>query len=1256
MNAKLKHLLYRADQLVSAGRKKEAIEIWKEAGSLNPNDYHAWLNLMFSAEGPESLEACKHILRTTPNNETFHLYREFAERSLLDAGLTVPREYDLPNAGDLSFRERVSFEVIVGGERTLVVAENDAGIPIEDLKQTIANFVGARTWIDALLILEQHPELRSNLADVLLQWQARCQDDEGVRQIYLTNLELLRRCAREGDTVAIANVMRIRPAEVAELVRATKELQPTLMMLVESNNDTDKRRLLEANPELYRDPACELLLAFTKKNQSGQDAHELLERHLWLLFRCRRFGVDYAFAGSRQDPEVSQLLSELGAARKKRDIDAVGGIIDRLSSVAHPQDGRFKGAVGLARLLRYELTETQEDLMTARDLLREAATYPDDELRFVFRAQLAIALQYHFEATLCAADLDEALSTLQNLQIEVPRGSNEHGSLSNNFASLLLRRFEVSGRTDDVETAVANYRKALETALHGSEAWAIRSSNLGFALLRRYDALGGADDLDASIRAQRDAIASRSDNSHLANAYTILGSALVKRFRLLGDAGDLEEAIRCHRSALTLTRTSGERALVHGNLSWALQAKYLAEPSPALLDESIAEVEQALNFGGRNQILEGTWLENLGRALLLRGRRVDLDRAISIFTGAAGYREVGSSSWGDNQGNLGQAYLLRAAISNEPTDLESAVNAFSAALSALTPEIAPESVLELAPRYARLLGRFEAWATAAEVVMLVVQSAENLYQSQLSGAGRGAWLDRAKGLHALAAFALAKVGRLEEAVLALEGGRARQLGDALEVDRAKLAGLLDAGHTDLFERYQRAAEQSLRIASIERTSGTCQGLDEISRTARRELDDVTAEIRAIRGFESFLTQPTMQRLSNALGQSCLAYIGATDFGGLVLLLGAGVEAVQVIWAPGLTSKDVAGRVSGWKKASDAWRADPSAEQARSTWLAMLDEVTRWLWDEAVLGDIVTAATARNAASLVLVPTGVLGLLPLHAAWTEDSGTPTGRRYVLDAVATQYVPSGRTFEVAQNLAAEAAGETRRALIVQEPAPVGAAPLPGAELEANTLAGLIPGATIFQGSRATRDEVLGSLYDHSVHHFCCHAFADLVEPLAGGLLMSGDVVLTLRDVLSARLHRCRIVVLSACETGVIGGKLPDEALSLAAGFLQAGAAGIVSSLWVVHDLASALLMVRFYELWIHERAEPLSAFCRAQIWLRDTTNTEKVEWCKGWLAEFGGRAGPLSEAADRAYKFFRRRPPQQREFASPHYWGAFSYTGK
>jgi CHAT domain-containing protein len=70
------------------------------------------------------------------------------------------------------------------------------------------------------------------------------------------------------------------------------------------------------------------------------------------------------------------------------------------------------------------------------------------------------------------------------------------------------------------------------------------------------------------------------------------------------------------------------------------------------------------------------------------------------------------------------------------------------------------------------------------------------------------------------------------------------------------------------------------------------------------------------------------------------------------------------------------------------------------------------------------------------------------------------------------------------------------------------------------------------------------------------------------------LFVNDLYGLRL-RAELVVLSACETGVGTVYKGEGVISLARGFLYAGAGSIITTLWSINDQANSLLMEQFYE---------------------------------------------------------------------------------
>jgi CHAT domain-containing protein len=75
---------------------------------------------------------------------------------------------------------------------------------------------------------------------------------------------------------------------------------------------------------------------------------------------------------------------------------------------------------------------------------------------------------------------------------------------------------------------------------------------------------------------------------------------------------------------------------------------------------------------------------------------------------------------------------------------------------------------------------------------------------------------------------------------------------------------------------------------------------------------------------------------------------------------------------------------------------------------------------------------------------------------------------------------------------------------------------------------------------------------------------------------------------------LVVLSACETGLVGfGGKSDEFIGLPGGFIRAGAKNVVSSLWVVDDETTSLLMQKFYNYIIKQGFSHARALREAQL---------------------------------------------------------------
>jgi CHAT domain-containing protein len=140
-------------------------------------------------------------------------------------------------------------------------------------------------------------------------------------------------------------------------------------------------------------------------------------------------------------------------------------------------------------------------------------------------------------------------------------------------------------------------------------------------------------------------------------------------------------------------------------------------------------------------------------------------------------------------------------------------------------------------------------------------------------------------------------------------------------------------------------------------------------------------------------------------------------------------------------------------------------------------------------------------------------------------------------------------------------------------VGGAHLPhvAAELEAVRDA-CGEGTRVLADAAATVAALRESVPGADLVHLACHGEFRADNPYFSQLTLA-DGPLTLRDATTLPLADT-LVTLSACETGVnlVGGG--DEVIGLVRGFLLAGAAGVVSTLWTVDDQTTASLMTTFY----------------------------------------------------------------------------------
>lgn len=769
------------------------------------------------------------------------------------------------------------------------------------------------------------------------------------------------------------------------------------------------------------------------------------------------------------------------------------------------------------------------------------------------------------------------------------------------LSAVLSSRYDVNGSLDDLSRAIALVRECRTNpdpvALPaGDDAL---SNSLGSLLRRRYMRTGNIADLDEAIHLLSSGLRRRGrpDPARLTN----LGNALLDRFVMQRDTKDLSRAIDLQLKAVKAT-DPGDWYLAsrHNNAGNALSTAWRINGEPRLWDLAIEHRRSAIRLTADNAPERPSREYNLGMLLQYRceadGGDDLIEEAVTAYRDAVRHGFDTSLEW----------------------------------------------ALDAARHWAEWAVARGSWAEAAVAYSNAFGALQRLFAVQLLREDKSTWLAAAQGLPAEAGYALFRADRLEDAVTTLEAGRSMLLSEVLERDRADLARLSELGHSALVQRY-RAANTALDEA-------TRRGAEPAElRVLRTTIDEVVKDIRAVPTYEQFRLPPDIKQVrASVTPGTVIVYIAAATLGGVALAVDpeGGVRAVELP----LARSDVVARrvqslmgVRGW----DGHRGRRDGT---------LDAVLRWAWSAVVESVLEIAGSAEH---IVLVPSGMLGMLPLHAAWTSTNDRPDVRRYLLNERTVSYTPNARALAATAQVAART--PAARLVVVADPQPTARKPIGYASVEAAWATRWFSDSTILTGTDVTRDAVIASMSASSVHHFICHGLAQSEQPLDSALILGGDETLTLRDIMSLRLWRAdeashtqqtagvRLAILSACDTDRPGTKLPDEVIGLPSGLIEAGVAGVVATQWEIRSESASLLMARFYQLWCQEGLAPAAALRAAQCWMRDTTNSVKArDLSLAMTSEDGVDTRTL-------VRTLRLRDPDERAYVHPTDWAALSYHG-
>jgi len=582
--------------------------------------------------------------------------------------------------------------------------------------------------------------------------------------------------------------------------------------------------------------------------------------------------------------------------------------------------------------------------------------------------------------------------------------------------------------------------------------------------------------------------------------------------------------------------------------------------------------------------------------------------------------------------------------------LQEIVACYDAVVSVYTREVLPADHYRIAQSVGMLLFKESDWKNATRYLATALDALDDLFLLEITTYGRKTTLKAGNDLTAYLAYALIRTGTADAVKLAaeaLERGKARVTGEAITRQEAQLTAARKLVSEPLLEQFRDASSRLIKISLVGGMSDTSQTAlslnsmevvgDAAERTAlaavstqlsgyqeawaaRQDYNAIVERIREVLP-DFLLPEKKLDTAVLALApDERLTYIASTSLGAVALLIGSapsegGMPTVECWWDEWLTSEKIARLLVGSAAEGDKPAGEsPGLLKAQSTVgtlrRALLTVMKTLGMSEGVLAHLAMYCRAAKIRRLMLVPCGLLGLLPLHAALVPRISGDKEVEPLLDVAQVSYTPSARIWAACKRRAMEPIAEKVNALLVSDPQPQDAhvSPLPGAEDEVQIISEIIThkvsGQVLpYSGRAATLPALLDGLKTHEAAlthvHFACHGLADLDNPYASGLLLAHGDRLMARDLLDAtvvRLERLRVAVLSACQTALTGTELPDEVIGLPAGWLQAGAMAVLASLWPISDSKTVALMMKFYELHLLDGCDPVEAFWLAQRWFR------------------------------------------------------------
>ena len=853
----------------------------------------------------------------------------------------------------------------------------------------------------------------------------------------------------------------------------------------------------------------------------------------------------------------------------------------------------------------------------------------------------------------------------------------------------MLMQFDREGKASDIEIAIAGYKMILNVFDRESfpKEWATTQNSLGAAYRNRIKG-DRPENLERSLTCYRKALEICTPDaslirwadiqSNLANTYRDLANIYRDHIQK-NPAVNLERAIACCQIALDVyfqlsllepwARTQNNLALIYKDRIWGNPAENLEKAIECCYNALKFYTHGAFSLTEHHRWQWATIQSNLSMMFANRSygeKTNNLEQALAYCKNALQVftRKAFPLGWADIQHNLGL-------IHRDLGQIDEAIRCFQSALEIFKPNTFPLKCLMSGGNLGNTAFADQRWAKAIEGYDVAIKAVEQSRIWSINDTRRRELISEAIEVYVKVVQACINDGKPDKAIQYIERSKVRNLVDLLanknlypkgelytnEEDYQRICNQLDQLRREIPAKQRQleilisgqACEPSNRFY-VEKLQQNLNHLQQQQDNLLKEINQVDPSFKFTQQVEP-ISFSDIQALIDERTAIIEWYLMGDQFFTFIITRHSPYPKVWQFSAKdmkALRKRTIAYLRLYYRKGSNWWRNQLEERLRNLAEILHIDEILSYI--------------PAECNQLILIPHQGMHILPLHALPLRKGGQEarqTTQNCLLDKFprGVRYAPSCQLLQLSQNYQRP---DFRHLFAIQNPTDN----LLYTNLEVETIRSSFSSAQVLVKQAATKAALNVNQDLRIAHcgHFSCHGSFNLASPLESALILANDEHLTLAEIFGVTLNQCRLVTLSACETGMTGlNDITDEYISLPSGFLYAGSPSVVSSLWEVSDLSTAFLMIKFYENFSQcsqqEAGAVAVALNQAQKWLRNLTiekGEEFLEKIKPQIEEiFKGKprsAKAFLTGCQKRINNFGSHP-----FANPFDWAAFTATG-